>query len=912
MLRMRQSGKLSIVHLGLALAYTATGKLALLLAVPPGYASPIFPPAGIAVAAMLIGGRATLPWTFLGSLLLNIWTGYSPGHGTDAIRLAAASVIAAASMLQAAVGGIVLRRVIGYPAPLDNIHEVVRFLLLSPVFCLISATLSLAGLSALGLVELPDLLTNWVSWWLGDTLGVLVVLPLTMVIAGEPRDLWSGRAWSMALPMLLFFALFVAIFVRVNRWESDESLLEYRLLSQQIVDKIRTGLEEQSVFLEQLERSFSLPGALSAADFRHLVQNLLTRFPLIQAVEWAPRVDSASRATFEAAQQADWRGFEIREKGALGGPRRAQDRAQYYPVTYIEPFRGNEQAVGFDLASEPNRKNAVEAAIKTGRIAATAPIRLVQEKAEQAGILLIFPVLDGPLGPGVLLVVHRMGTFVDGLLAQFHSLVGIRLTDLDADKVLYGGLSSGDGDARYEDVFSFGGRNYGIATAPTRAYLEHHRLSQSWGVLVAGVTSTGLLGALLLLGTGYTRRVEIIVDERTRELESANRRLYLEIEERQQAEAALRQAQRMEAIGQLTGGIAHDFNNLLTVMSGNAALLSDHASDDTVRRRASAIQRAADQGERLTRQLLAFSRRQPLRPEPVDLRQRRQEIVEMLSQSLRDDIELTVEVPEDLWPIMVDPTELELALLNIGVNARDAMPNGGRLCVEARNFTFSPSNTAADENLIGDFVALRLSDTGTGMAAEVRARAFEPFFTTKEVGLGSGLGLSQVYGFAKQSGGAALIDSEIGKGTTITLHLRRAATAPVVRKTAVAGEVPVTVSARILLVEDDREVENVAAELLHDIGCQVVQAHDGESALAVLERDPEIELVISDIAMPGGMSGLQLARIVRERHPSVPILLATGYSQYAAQVVNEGFTLIEKPYHTNALAAVIRKTTIRV
>ena len=141
---------------------------------------------------------------------------------------------------------------------------------------------------------------------------------------------------------------------------------------------------------------------------------------------------------------------------------------------------------------------------------------------------------------------------------------------------------------------------------------------------------------------------------------------------------------------------------------------------------------------------------------------------------------------------------------------------------------------------------------------------------------------------------------------------RRAATAPVVRKTAVAGEVPVTVSARILLVEDDREVENVAAELLHDIDCQVVQAHDGESALAVLERDPEIELVISDIAMPGGMSGLQLARIVRERHPSVPILLATGYSQYAAQVVNEGFTLIEKPYHTNALAAVIRKTTIRV
>src|SRR5215468_3798881 len=193
--------------LALTAAYAVSGKLALLLAVPPGYASPIFPPAGIAIAAMLIGGPATLPWTFLGSFLLNLWTAYSVGQGAALTWLAAAAVIAAASMLQAAIGGVVLRRAVGYPAPLDNGRHLWRFLSLSPICCLTSATLSLGGLLTLGAVPLPDLVTNWVSWWIGDTLGVLVVLPLMFVIAGEPRRLWRSRAGPVALPMLLFFAL---------------------------------------------------------------------------------------------------------------------------------------------------------------------------------------------------------------------------------------------------------------------------------------------------------------------------------------------------------------------------------------------------------------------------------------------------------------------------------------------------------------------------------------------------------------------------------------------------------------------------------------------------------------------------------------------------------------------------------
>jgi integral membrane sensor domain MASE1 len=232
-----------LAHLSLTLAYVATGKLALMLAVPPGYASPIFPPAGIAIAGMLIGGSATLPWTFLGSFLLNVWIGYSAAHRFDEISVAAAIVIAAASMLQAAVGGSVLRRVVGYPTRLDNGRELARFLLLSPTFCLTSATLALGGLLALDVVKLPELVPGWISWWIGDTLGVLMALPLLLVIAGQPQTLWRSRAGPVAVPMLLFFALFIAIFIRVSKWEREDALLEFRLLSQEIVDKIGTGLK---------------------------------------------------------------------------------------------------------------------------------------------------------------------------------------------------------------------------------------------------------------------------------------------------------------------------------------------------------------------------------------------------------------------------------------------------------------------------------------------------------------------------------------------------------------------------------------------------------------------------------------------------------------------------------------------
>jgi signal transduction histidine kinase/CheY-like chemotaxis protein len=389
-------------------------------------------------------------------------------------------------------------------------------------------------------------------------------------------------------------------------------------------------------------------------------------------------------------------------------------------------------------------------------------------------------------------------------------------------------------------------------------------------------------------------------------LNAANLRLQAEMAEHRATEAALRQAQRMEALGQLTGGLAHDFNNLLTVVVGNATLLHDAAADEKTRQRAASILAIAERGERLTRQLLAFSRRRVLHPEIIRLQERAGEIAELLARAVRENIEMTVAVPDDLWPVAVDFGEFELAVLNVAVNARDAMPEGGKLQLAARNTRCD--GTAASGGLDGAFVAITLTDTGTGMPAEVMAHAFEPYFTTKEAGLGSGLGLSQVYGFASQSGGGAVIASAPGEGTAITLFLPRAGPA-----SAASGAVPsaanqasAAASGRLLLVEDDREVAAVTQELLCDLGFETRWAEDGSAALEMIADGPPVDLVLSDVVMPGGVSGLDLARRLRECRPELPVVLATGYSRYAAQVIAEGFRLIEKPYRRTVLAAALQ------
>jgi PAS domain S-box-containing protein len=371
----------------------------------------------------------------------------------------------------------------------------------------------------------------------------------------------------------------------------------------------------------------------------------------------------------------------------------------------------------------------------------------------------------------------------------------------------------------------------------------------------------------------------------------------------QRAQEQLAQSQKIEALGQLTGGIAHDFNNMLMVVSGHAQSLKTRLKNPRDTRAIEAIELAARRGERLTRQLLAFSRRQALNPSVIRLDERLDAVRDVLESSARGNIALNIDIASDIWLVSVDVPELELALVNIVVNARDAMPDGGTIEFSAENTRLIGSETA--EELRGDFVALKIADGGTGIPSEILSRVFEPFFTTKQVDKGTGLGLSQVYGFTRQSGGTTTIASVPGSGTMVTIYLPRSH-APIVSaiEPGVGEEAASSGNEAILLVEDNAEVKAVAGMLLQQLGYRVDAVDNAAAALDLLAEGKSVDLVFSDVVMPGEMDGLALARRIRTDYPHIPVLLTTGYAKAASQA--KGFPILRKPYRLTNLSRAIR------
>ena len=359
---------------------------------------------------------------------------------------------------------------------------------------------------------------------------------------------------------------------------------------------------------------------------------------------------------------------------------------------------------------------------------------------------------------------------------------------------------------------------------------------------------------------------------------------------------ALIQSEKLRSLGELTGGIAHDFNNLLTVVRGSAELLQRGGlSDDKRQRHIAAIVETADRAAELTGQLLSFARRQPLQPKPIDLNALIDDIADLLRRTLGGGISVLKAPQPGLWLVKADRTQLQNLIINAAINARDAMNGKGTLTIATRN-------VAGAE---GEQVRLTISDTGTGMTPEAKARAFEPFFTTKAPGKGTGLGLSQAYGFAAQSGGKLELASELGRGTSLKLFLPRGGDAADIGTAPIEAEGQVPRGTRILLVEDSRTVAIFAQSLLEDMGCEIVYCANAEDALTTLEAQPDsFDIVFSDIVMPG-LSGLDLAAQVRNQKPTLPILLATGYSEAAARGEGGEFPILPKPYRRDALASML-------
>src|SRR6185437_1163379 len=392
----------------------------------------------------------------------------------------------------------------------------------------------------------------------------------------------------------------------------------------------------------------------------------------------------------------------------------------------------------------------------------------------------------------------------------------------------------------------------------------------------------------------------------------------IEITERRQAEEALRQAQKMEAIGHLTGGIAHDFNNLLQVVTGNLdslrrRLAAGGMAPSEIARFADAALRATLRAATLTQQLLAFARRQPLQPKPLDVNRLVASMSDLLRRTLGERTAVETILAAGLWCVSADANQLENAVLNLALNARDAIDGIGKLTIETANARLDDAYaTAHDEVRAGHYVMIAVSDNGRGMAKDVIARAFDPFFTTKEVGRGTGLGLSQVYGFMKQSGGHAKIYSEPGRGTTIRLYLPRLAepdAAALEPAAAIAPAARPDADILVLVVEDDGEVRAHTVEMLRDLGCAVLEAAEGEAALRLIEERGDIGLLFTDVGLPGSMNGRQLADAARGRRPALKVLFTTGYARNAIVHhgrLDPGLDLIVKPFDYAALAVKLR------
>jgi two-component system NtrC family sensor kinase len=422
-------------------------------------------------------------------------------------------------------------------------------------------------------------------------------------------------------------------------------------------------------------------------------------------------------------------------------------------------------------------------------------------------------------------------------------------------------------------------------------------VGQSWNALL-GEWYEDMLGNLALgvPGTIALFLITRVALNRAHREEKALARAQEEMGRRRLAEAVLMRAQRLEAVGQMTGGVAHDFNNLLTVILGNAEMIGRRAGDPGIRQLSANISLAARRGADITQKLLAFSGKQMVNPEVVDLNRRLRDFKPLLDRAASEATEIVLDLEPGLGPVRLDPGQFEAAMLNLVGNARDAMPNGGQVTIQTRNLALPAGNDL--ELRPGRYIRVVVTDTGTGMDQITAARAFEPFFTTKEVGKGTGLGLSQVYGFARQAGGSVRISSDPGRGTSVTLVLpccaeerpqSNHATAAAILRIVAEGEV-------VLVVEDEPNLRELALECLEEVGYVTLAAADARSALELLESDAQIDVLFSDIVMPGGMNGIQLMRQARRLRPDLKVLMTSGYSETVRRELPEGVPLLMKPY----------------
>jgi PAS domain S-box-containing protein len=924
-----------------ALAYFALAKLGLQLASVHPSASPIWPPTGLALAVVLLGGLRLWPAVFIGAFAAN---------ATTAGTLETSALIALGNTFEAVVGGVLIGRWSGGADTFSSPGRVAKFALVSvgpaPV---IAATVGVTTLCAAGFADWANFLPVWVTWWLGDAAGALVVTP---VIVLWVRSSWRGSNWLDAGAVLgCAVAVGLVAFSPVLPRSDYTSPLGFLAILPLLWAALRCGPRETAT-VALILTGFAIWGRIAyAGPFGEIDRNesflLLLSFmisatvpSLVLSADVAMRrrtddhlrqtqaeLDTRVRERTAALADANIHLSEAQRLAHLGSwswdvaSNRVVWSDGLYEIygTTPEAFGGTLDAfVSFiHLDDRAKVQTSIGTAIAMGGHF-NHEERIVRPD-------------------GTVRYLHSTGEVIRDKNGAATRMLGVCLDVTDRKQAE---LALSDSEHSYRILLE-GVRDYAIfmmdtgghvrswnaGAATIKGYTDAEIIGQHFSRFypeedrVAGVPERALAtaardGKFELQGwrlrkDGSRFYANVVIDairdkdgqlvgfaKITRDI-TAQREAEVALE---QTREQLAQAQKMEALGQLTGGIAHDFNNLLMIVSGYAQILQRRMTEPKDVQAVEAIRAATVRGEKLTRQLLAFSRRQQLMPVVVDLRQRMDAVRDMLAPSLRGNIALVCDIEDKIWPVEVDLGELELALVNVAVNARDAMPEGGTITLQARNVVLKPGSAAGA--LDGDFVAVAIIDSGTGIAPDLLTRVFEPFFTTKPVGKGTGLGLSQVHGFANQSGGAVTVSSELGKGTVVTIYLPRSNAATAAQSAEDAASENGATQGTVLVVEDSRDVGDVTSALLQQLGYRVVRAENAAEALRHLQQGIEFDLVFSDIVMPGAIDGLGLAQICREQFPNIPVLLASGFSE-AAQAADGRFDILRKPFELSALERAI-------
>ena len=559
----------------LAVAYGVTGKLGLLLATPPGYATAIWPPSGLALAALLVWGYRVWPGIALGSFLINLWTVATSHTVALPTFVTLAVCIGLGAALQACVGAFLVRRVVTFPSALDQDKDIGWFLLLGgPVSCLTNASIGITSLWLSGTIPSTLVVFSWWTWWVGDTIGVLIVTPIVLVWTAEPRQIWQRRRRSVTLPLALAFTVAVVLFVFTSTWEQDRIRLAFERQASTLAHTLEDRFYGYLRVLNAIERFYTGSREVTRREFHTFVQGDLARHPGIQALEWIPRVGDAERAAYEqSAQQDGHLTFQITEQTRQGTMVPAAPRSVYFPVYYVAPYKDNERALGFDLGSNPTRLAAMQRARDTGKPVATARITLVQETDRQFGLLIFLPVYRNGMPHntvearrrnllGFALGVFRVGDMIEALLrASAPQQFTLRIHDEETpadQRLLYRSdwHRQGEGapqgtvaqavsprNLQWRTTVEIAGRRWSLQFVSTSALFAVQRNWQPWAILTSGLVFSGLLGACSLVLTGRTSTVERLVATRTEELSRTNTALAREIGERQHAEEAQRESE---------------------------------------------------------------------------------------------------------------------------------------------------------------------------------------------------------------------------------------------------------------------------------------------------------------------------------------------------------------------------------